>query len=178
MSDPVVIVDYDPNWPQRYEAERERILGAIGQWLVQIEHIGSTSVPGLGAKPIIDIMAAVRSLNDAMQCIEPLHALGYQYHPEFEDVLPERRYFNGGPRDDHYHLHMVEITSGFWERHLLFRDYLRANLETAQEYERLKRDLAERYREDRSAYTDAKTEFITMIEERARAERNRQPAAS
>jgi GrpB-like predicted nucleotidyltransferase (UPF0157 family) len=169
MSVPVIIEGYNPAWPSRYEAERERILRAIGPWVAAIEHIGSTSVPGLGAKPIIDIMAAVRSLDDAMQCVEPLSALGYQYHPEFEDSLPERRYFNRGPRNDRYHLHMVELTGGFWERHLLFRDYLRAHTEAAREYERLKRDLAARYHEDRSAYTDAKAEFVRSIEEKARA---------
>jgi len=171
VSDPVIIVDYDPRWPQRYDAERGQILTAIGPWTAAIEHIGSTSVPGLGAKPIIDIMVAIRSLDDAAHCIEPLRALGYRYHPEFEDTLPERRYFNRGPRDDHYHLHMVEPTSGFWERHLLFRDYLRTHRETAQEYERLKRALAAQYRDDRSGYTDAKTEFITTIEQKARAEK-------
>jgi GrpB-like predicted nucleotidyltransferase (UPF0157 family) len=169
MSEPVIIVDYDPAWLERYEAERARILSAIAPWVAAIEHIGSTSVPGLGAKPIIDIMVAVRSLDDAMQCVEPLGVLGYQYHPEFEDTLPERRYFNRGPRDDRYHLHMVELTSGFWERHLLFRDYLRAHPEAAQEYERLKRDLAARHRDDRGAYTDAKAAFVRSIEEKARA---------
>jgi len=172
MSNPVIIADYDPDWPQRYEAERGRILAAIAPWVAQIEHIGSTSVPGLGAKPIIDIMVAVRSLDDAAHCIEPLRALGYQYHPEFEDTLPERRYFNRGPSDDHYHLHMVELDGGFWQRHLLFRDYLRAHPEAAQEYERLKRALAAQYRDDRSGYTDAKTEFITAIERKARAEKS------
>lgn len=171
MSDPVIIADYSPAWPARYEVEKSQILRAIGPWVAAIEHIGSTSVPGLSAKPIIDIMVAIRILDDAAHCIEPLHALGYQYHPEFEDSLPERRYFNRGPRDDHYHLHMVELTSGFWERHLLFRDYLRTHRETAQDYERLKQALAAQYREDRSGYTDAKTEFITAIERKARADK-------
>ena len=178
MSDPVIIVDYNPDWPARYQAESARIFLAIEPWVAAIEHIGSTSVPGLGAKPIIDIMVGIHSLDDASHCIEPLRALGYQYHPEFEDSLPERRYFNRGPRDDHYHLHMVELDGGFWERHLLFRDYLMSHPETAQEYERLKRELAAQYRDDRSGYTDAKTEFITSIEQKAQADKARRPAAS
>jgi len=171
MAQPVIIVDYDAGWPRRYEEERARILGAIGRWLVAIEHIGSTAVPGLGAKPIIDIMPAIGSLADAPQCVEPLRVIGYEYVPEFESVLPERRYFRKGSPEDHYHLHMVEQTSGFWERHLLFRDTLRARPETAREYERLKRELAARFGSDREGYTDAKTEFIESAIAKARAAR-------
>ena len=178
MSDVVFIADYNPGWPARYTAEKRRIIRAIGPWAVEIEHVGSTSVPGLGAKPIIDILVGIRSLHDAAHCIEPLHGIGYEYVPEFEAIIPERRYFRRGPQDDHYHVHMVELTSGFWERHLLFRDYLRAHPETAQEYERLKRELAAQFGSDRSGYTDAKTEFITAIEEKARTEQRRYPAAS
>ncbi len=168
MSEPVAIVDYDHRWPARYEEERAKILKAIGDKLVLIEHIGSTAVLGLAAKPIIDIMAAVRRLADAEACIGPLQRIGYQYVPEYELELPERRYFHkGSPESRMHHLHIVEITSDFWRRHLLFRDYLRAHLEVAREYEGLKRRLAERHRFDRQAYTEAKTEFVQAVVERA-----------
>ena len=169
MSNQVVIVCYDHRWPTRYEEERAKILKAIRDKLVIVEHIGSTAVPGLAAKPITDIMAAVRRLADAEACIGPLQRIGYQYVPEYELELPERRYFHKGlPESRTHHLHVVEITSDFWRRHLLFRDYLRTHPEVAREYEALKRRLAERYRFDRQAYTEAKTEFIQAVVERAR----------
>lgn len=169
MSRPVAVVGYDPRWPARYEEERAKILKAIGDKLMLVEHIGSTAVLGLAAKPIIDLMAAVRRLADTEACIGPLQRIGYQYVPEYEVELPERRYFHKGSSGSHmHHLHIVEITSDFWRRHLLFRDYLRAHPEVAHEYEGLKRRLAERYRFDRQAYTEAKTEFIQAVVERAR----------
>jgi GrpB-like predicted nucleotidyltransferase (UPF0157 family) len=170
-SDPIIIVDYDPRWPTLYAQERELILKWTGQHLAAIEHIGSTSVPGLGAKPIIDIMAAVRSLSDAASCIEPLARIGYEYVPKHEDVMPERRYFHkGASRGTRLaHLHMVELNSDFWRRHLLFRDFLRAHPSAAEQYYRLKKELALKLGAAREAYTDAKTSFIEDILKRARA---------
>ncbi len=168
MIAPVVIVDYDPQWPILYEEEKGRILEAIGRVIVAIEHVGSTAVPGLGAKPIIDIMVGVGHLADAERCIEPLQAIGYGYVPEHEVSMPQRRYFQKGPPDAHRHLHMVELASEFWQRHLLFRDFLRDHPQVAQEYDRLKRELAARYGSDRAGYTEAKTSFIRSVEARAR----------
>src|SRR3972149_3482523 len=133
----ITIAEYDPRWPSLYEEERARILAAIGEWLADIQHVGSTAVPGLAAKPTIDIMPGIRSLADAIHCIEPLLALGYQYIPDYEVELPERRYFRRPPGEAFrgrgtHHLHMVETTSQFWRRHILFRDYLRAHPETAR----------------------------------------------
>ncbi len=164
MSASVVVVDYDPRWPSQYEEEKDRILGAIGDVTVAIEHIGSTAVPGLGAKPIIDIMVAVSRLGDAERCIEPLQEIGYEYVPEYNDVIPERRYFHKGPPGARtYHLHMVELTSGFWERHLLFRDFLRTHPEEARRYHQLKKELAAKFGSDRDGYTEAKTSFIESV---------------
>ena len=96
MPAPVIIVEYDPRWPTLYEEERERILRAVGDLVVAIEHVGSTAVPNLGGKPIIDIMPAVRRLEDAELCVEPLGGIGYEYVPEYNDIIPERRYFHKG----------------------------------------------------------------------------------
>jgi len=175
LAAPILIADYDPRWPEIYEAEKERILDAIGRWLADIRHVGSTAVPGLAAKPTIDVMPGLRSLDDALPCIAPLGALGYEYRPELESELPERRYFDKPAGSEwrglrKFHLHMVETSSDFWRRHILFRDYLREHPEVAREYESLKRELAARYGADREGYTGAKTAFITSIEERARAE--------
>jgi GrpB-like predicted nucleotidyltransferase (UPF0157 family) len=169
---PIVIADYDPRWPDVYEAERARIVDAIGRWLEGIEHVGSTSVPGLAAKPIIDIMPGLRSLDDALHFVPAMEAIGYQYIPEYEDNLPERRYFVRPPGRGYavtrlFHVHAVETTSRFWRRHQAFRDYLRAHPDACAEYAALKRRLADEYGADREGYTEAKSEFITRIEKLA-----------
>ena len=166
MPDPVIVVDYDPRWPLIYEEERRLILGALGRWVVAIEHIGSTSAPGLAAKPIIDIMVGGRSLDDAERCIAPLASVGYVFKPD--DTMPGRRYFNKGPQSDHRHLHMVEVGGEMWQNQLRFRDYLRAHPETAAAYAALKRELAASFGRDREGYTDAKTEFIQSVLRAAR----------
>lgn len=169
QSDEVVVVEYNPLWPTLFEEEKARILSLINPWVARVEHIGSTAIPGLGAKPIIDIMVGLRSLDDARHCIPVLETIGYEYVPKYEIVMPERRYFRkGSPRSKRtHHLHMVETASEFWERHLLFRDYLREHEETAGDYYELKKALAERFRFDLGAYTDAKTDFIQQVVEQA-----------
>lgn len=169
MSRRVIIVDYDPEWPELFEREKALILGAIGQFIVSVEHVGSTAVPGLAAKPIIDILIGIQRLADAAPCITPLEDIGYEYVPAYETDLPMRRYFRkGSPRT--HHIHMVEINSDFWVRHRLFRDYLRLYPEAAQAYADLKRRLADLHGENREAYTEAKTDFVRGIEARAREE--------
>ncbi len=155
-ADPVVMVEYDPAWPGMFEKEKARILAVGGTKIRTMEHIGSTAVPGLGAKPIIDILAGVMVLTDAEFNIPKLASIRYKYHPEKEDIFPERRYLD----KPSYHLHMVEESSDFWSRHLAFRDHLRKHPETAMRYFDLKRSLAQKYRLDREEYTDAKTDFI------------------
>jgi GrpB-like predicted nucleotidyltransferase (UPF0157 family) len=168
----VEIVDYDPVWVTLYVEERARILGVIGHLDVVVEHIGSTAVVGLGAKPIIDIMVGVDRLCDAQLCLEPLGRLGYVYQPTHEVTLPDRRFFGKGepPEEQHYHLHMVEKGGEFWRRHLAFRDYLRTHPETARQYCELKKKLASEYGSDREGYTEAKTLFIESIVARAMGE--------
>ncbi|WP_338728244.1 GrpB family protein [Haladaptatus sp. DJG-WS-42] len=168
---PIIIAEYDPDWPAQFDAETTDIRDAIGDHIERVEHIGSTAVPNLPAKPIIDMLAGVASLEDAVECIEPLEKLGYEYVPSFEDVMPERRYFRktvGGTRT--HHLHMVETGREFWTRHLAFRNYLREHPAIADEYAALKRDLAEIHRNDIGAYTDGKDEFIHRIEREARTD--------
>ncbi len=172
---PIVIADYDPRWATMYAEESARIQNVIGEWLSGIEHVGSTSVPGLAAKPVVDIMPGLRNLDDAPHIVKPLQKLGYQYFPEHETVMPERRYFALPAGDRHrarrrFHIHAVETTTAFWRRHLAFRDYLRAHPETAEEYAALKRRLAAEYGSNRVGYTEAKTEFITRIESLALTE--------
>jgi GrpB-like predicted nucleotidyltransferase (UPF0157 family) len=168
-ADPIVVVPYDHAWPSLYEEERARIERAIGPWVERIEHVGSTAVPGLAAKPVIDIMVGVKSLDDSAILVERLEGIGYEYVPEFERVLPFRRYFRKMRVERRTHqIHLVERSNTeWWDRHLLFRDSLRADPEIAGEYAHLKYELSERFGEDREAYTDAKTHFISEVVLRA-----------
>lgn len=173
MAQTIVIMDYDPRWPELYEFESRRIRAALGELLVSIEHIGSTSVPGLAAKPRIDIMPGVASENDLDQTIEPMTSLGFRYLDQYEDIMPFRRLFSRDADEDQIavNIHTVTVDSEFWERHLLFRDYLRRNPDVADEYARIKRELAPKFTVT-NEYADAKTGFITSIEALARAERD------
>ncbi len=177
--DDIVIVDYDPQWPEQFAAEAARVRAALGDDLVvAIEHFGSTAIPGLSAKPIIDLLVAVRSLSEAKQRgIPALEALGYAYW--LEDPAPNRMFFvkglpPNGPRS--HHVHVVEPTlfhdPGLGEfmfaDRLLFRDILRADPEEAQRYETLKRELAAEFPDDREAYTNGKTDYIYGVMQKAR----------
>jgi GrpB-like predicted nucleotidyltransferase (UPF0157 family)/predicted RNA-binding protein associated with RNAse of E/G family len=168
----VKIAGYNPKWPVIYAREKDLILSVIAAKVVGIEHVGSTAVPGLGAKPIIDVMVGVQKLSDAKDCVEPLKSVGYDYVPEYEKTIPERRYFRKGPEgipNKHFHLHMVERDGDFWKRHLLFRDYLRCHRDVARKYHRLKKDLSQKYRSNREGYTEAKTSFIESVVAKALA---------
>ena len=169
---PITIEDYDSLWPGIYEGEKERIVRALGDSMVAIEHVGSTAVPRLGAKPIIDIMAAVRELSDIDKCVGPLQIIGYWKDPKFD--LGWSLFLKGPPKlygGAAFHLHLVQHGSDVWERHLLFRDFLRSHPEKAQEYHRLKKELASRYVHDREAYTEAKASFVRSVEELARRQK-------
>ncbi len=157
--EPIQLVPADPDWPARFEVERAGLEDAIGEWVTGgIHHVGSTAVPGLAAKPIIDILAGVRDPEDAQACLEPLAALGYLYAP----YLPEQMHWfcKPDPARRTHHLHLVPVGSRRYRDELAFRDRLRSDPGLAAEYEALKRDLAARHREDREAYTDAKSNFI------------------
>jgi GrpB-like predicted nucleotidyltransferase (UPF0157 family) len=157
----------------KFAKEKANIMSVIGHRIVAIEHIGSTAVQGLCAKPIIDIMVGNRRLVEAKHCIVPLESIDYEYVPEYEASLPERRYFRKGPSEmpnKHFHLHMAEHNSDFWKRHLQFRDYLRTHHDTAQQYCELKKKLAAKHRWNREAYTEAKTEFIESVVRKAAEE--------
>lgn len=168
MSRPAVIVDYDPQWPVLYEEEKTRILRAIGLQTRVVEHIGSTAVPGLCAKPIIDLMAGVHRLTDANKCLQPLRKIDYRDVTPQPDN-PEWYYCLGkGPHSIGYHLHLVKFLSEHWRKHLFFRDFLRTHRNVAGEYCRLKKDLWTKYGTDRPGYTAAKTSFIESVLLRAR----------
>lgn len=159
---PVEIVPYDDNWPVMFAAEQERVARAFGPWLAgTVEHMGSTAVPGLAAKPVIDLLAPVYSLEASREAIPAAAALGYCYAP----YEPEMRHWFCKPSFAHrtHHLHLVPIGSAAWHQPLVFRDYLRSHADAAAEYASIKRELAQRFRSDREAYTQAKRPFIDRI---------------
>jgi GrpB-like predicted nucleotidyltransferase (UPF0157 family) len=164
MSDeaPVHIVPYDARWPSQFDEERKVLLEAIELWLAgPIEHIGSTAIPGLAAKPVVDIMAGVESLDASRNAIARLEHRGYCYYPYRPDV--EHWFCKPSPAFRTHHLHLVPFQSRLWIEQIAFRDYLRARPDVALEYAGLKSRLAERHRFDREAYTDAKGPFVQRI---------------
>jgi GrpB-like predicted nucleotidyltransferase (UPF0157 family) len=173
---PIIIADYDPAWPVMFEQERAILQTAVGSLLITCEHVGSTAVPGLAAKPIIDLLVGVRSLGEAeSHYIEPLEALGYTHIPDYRSWLADELFFRKGiPGPWTHHIHMMQPSSPLWERRLLFRDYLRTHREAAHIYGNLKRSLAKECGDNIAAYRDAKTAFIEemMLKARNDEERN------
>lgn len=171
--EPIVICEYDAEWPRRYAIAATEVRATLAPWIVQIEHIGSTAVPGLPAKPVIDIMIGVRSLAASAEIVPAVETFGYEYVPDFEEVFPFRRYFrrwDGDGRCRTHQIHLVERDNlEWWSRHINFRDWLRAHDDDRDAYAELKRSLAATFRNDRIGYTDAKQEFVRAIEARAAA---------
>jgi GrpB-like predicted nucleotidyltransferase (UPF0157 family) len=161
MNDPITVVPYDAAWPARFRIEGQLIRIALGDLAPHIEHIGSTAVSGLAAKPIIDILVGVGSLADFELHYDRLGIYGYEYIPEYERVLPDRRFFKRVVRGVRtHHVHVVEFNGLYWKRYLKFRDTLRGDARLCAHYAELKRRLAARFRLDRDAYTNGKTGFI------------------
>ncbi len=159
----VTIVDYDPTWPQAFAAARAEILEAVGPYVECVEHVGSTSVVGLAAKPIIDIQVGVKEWHEARVTIKPLGARGWLFRGQ--NGIPRRHYFvkrTAAGRRTH-HLHMLEVSSERWTEMLAFRDYLRAHPSASSEYADLKCTLASRPLPERGEYTEAKAPFIQRI---------------
>jgi GrpB-like predicted nucleotidyltransferase (UPF0157 family) len=158
----VEIVPFDPEWSSRFEAERALLNTMLGPWLSgAIEHIGSTAVPGLAAKPVIDIMACVETLESSRDAISAVKVIGYCYFPYRSEVM--HWFCKPSPVHRTHHLHLVPAGSPLWAERLAFRDYLRSHASVAAEYAELKRQLAERYRFDRERYTDEKAPFVREV---------------
>ncbi len=173
----VAVVSYDPAWPRMFQQERDHLLSCLPNDLVKrIEHFGSTAVPGLAAKPVVDMLVEVADLEATKRRIAPvLEAQGYDYFwrpTAGDDTPPFYAWFikrdASGART--HHIHMVEAHFEHWDR-LLFRDYLIQHPEVAREYADLKMRLSARHDRDRVAYTEAKTDFVTAVTARAKSQR-------
>lgn len=159
------IEPYDPDWASRFESESTRIEAALGDQIVRVDHVGSTAVPGLGAKPVVDIQVSVGSMVPRAAYVESLARLGYRW--ALDPWTDEHEFFS---RDEDgrraFHVHVCRQGSEWEQRHLAFRDWLRNHPEDAAAYERLKRDLVERHPRDTYTYTDEKSVFIREVEAR------------
>jgi GrpB-like predicted nucleotidyltransferase (UPF0157 family) len=163
--DEVLLEKYNPLWPEMYEAEIARVRQVLPPGLVlAAEHFGSTAIPGLLAKPVIDILVAVRSLDEARRlAVAPMETLDYAYWAD--NPRDDRMFFVRGlppaPSRTH-HVHLTELGGAMWSR-LVFRDYLRAHADEAARYAALKIELAARHHTDREAYTEAKTGYVDSV---------------
>ena len=165
----VVLRDHDPAWAEWFVAERALLLDALGDRFLRIEHVGSTSIPKISAKPLVDIGATMASIEEVESLILPLAGAGYLRRADIEATLPPRRFFvkGKGPAGSRFHLHIFDEHNEDFERMLAFRDWMRAHPLEATIYDDLKRDLAARL--TRPEYTRAKAPYIAEILERAAA---------
>ena len=160
----VRIVPYDATWPLEFAAEADRIERACDGLPIRLDHIGSTSIPGLAAKPVIDILAGRPGSVPGERYVAAFKQLGYEHKGAYG--IPGRNYFRRGTPRTH-HVHLFNWSSDAWRDHLLFRDYLRAHPEVVREYETIKRELAAMHLFDKEQYTDAKGPFVRSIVRRA-----------
>jgi GrpB-like predicted nucleotidyltransferase (UPF0157 family) len=165
--DEIEVADHDPRWKGLFLLESKILEGALGRLALEIHHIGSTAVPGLAAKPVIDIMVATNGISEVNGFSNRLAPLGYTNVPQDD---PGRLYFRKGVPRTH-HLHVVKAGSWIYHSYLWFRDYLMDHPATAEEYECLKWVLAKKFKSDRAAYVQGKEHMISMVLERASKER-------
>lgn len=163
MSDASVkVVSYNPDWPAMFLAEQQHLTEVLSSWLCgSIEHVGSTAVPGLAAKPVIDIMVPVESLSASKEAIKALQNVGYCYYPYKADVM--HWFCKPSPEVRTHHLHLIPVGSELWKQRVAFRDHLRNSPQDLKRYAELKLGLAEQYHDDRELYTQAKWPFIKSV---------------
>ncbi len=157
----VLIEEYSPDWPMAYEREREKLETLLRPWVIEFHHVGSTAVPGLAAKPVIDMLGGVRSLEDSKPAIEVLEGAGWCYSPYQPEI--KHWFCKPSPAYRTHHLHLQPVTGQDFADKIAFRNHLRSHPPDAHRYERLKRSLAERFRDDREAYTEAKSGFVAEV---------------
>ncbi len=162
LGEHIEVVEYSAEWPRVFAREAAAILAKCRPLITDVHHIGSTSVPGLAAKPILDILPVAAGTAEALEAVSPMTALGYRYRGE--NGIAGRFYFDRVVEGRTVmHVHVFPAGHPEVRRHLVFRDHLRMNPDVAREYERMKRELAARYGDDRQTYTDSKAAFITGV---------------
>lgn len=160
----VVLIPYCTSWPSKFDAVRAELLYVFAGAPVVVEHIGSTSVPGLAAKPVLDVLLGASSLAEIEQRIAPLANAGYEYRRSYEQHIPARRYFvRAGDGAMRVHLHAFVEGHPVWQGHLHFRDSLRSDSSLREEYQAIKSSLAREFHDNKDAYTAAKASFIQRV---------------
>ncbi|NPD89059.1 MAG: GrpB family protein [Asgard group archaeon] len=163
----VKLKNHDKGWSKLFEKEAKLISSQISDYIVDIQHIGSTAIPNTIAKPIIDIAVAIDDLSNIKQVITLLEEAGFEYRGE--QGIPDRHMFVKGDEESRtHHIHVMVNTSFEWKKHILFRDYLIHHPSEAKQYSELKKKLATEFEFDREKYTDGKEEFILGIIEKAK----------
>lgn len=165
----VWVEDYNDEWPRLFEEERVRILEVVGNIVISIQHVGSTAVPGLCAKPVVDIAVGVKDLETGRGCVDLLTGGGYEF--KGDAGIPGRYFFAKGTPDNRTHYIHVEAVNGLlWRNHILFRDYLRSHPDVVAAYGELKKILATKHGDDREKYALGKKPFIDEIISKASEE--------
>jgi GrpB-like predicted nucleotidyltransferase (UPF0157 family) len=168
----ITVVPYDPRWSDLFQKEADELVAILGEEVMAIHHIGSTAIPGIYAKPIIDVLVEVRDI-ERIDAFNPEMAKR-GYLPRGEFGIRGRRYFIKGTEESRtHHIHVFQTGNPEFERHLAFRDYLRVHPDEAQAYSRLKQDLARRFPRDADSYMDGKNDWIKETERKAKAWKNR-----
>ncbi len=156
----VRLLDAHKTWADEFEREKVLIINAVGDRILDVQHVGSTAIPGVPAKPVLDILVGVEDFDEASVCIEPLEHIGYRYRREYG--IPRRHYFvKGDPRT--HHLHVVERDSAHWAVTIAFRDLLNRDAESAHSYAEAKRSLAATYSRDRATYQREKDKIVERL---------------
>jgi GrpB-like predicted nucleotidyltransferase (UPF0157 family) len=169
QKDIVLLSSHRNEWAKLYKEEEKLLWEAAGSFVIDIQHVGSTSVPGLISKPIIDIAIAVKTLTEGEKCIIPFTNLGYEYKlDKVTDDTVHHFFSKGGYYNRTHHIHLEEWNSKLWHNHILFRDYLRTHNDVINEYAKLKIQLAENFPYDRVSYRSGKNKFIESIIEKAK----------
>ena len=174
----VRVEPYDPAWPVMFAAEKDRLERLLRCWLITpVEHIGSTSVPGLAAKPLIDMIAGVADLPAAREAIGPLAGHGYVHAEHRPGALWFYRPSSGEPEGHTHHLHLTEPGSDLWRERLAFRDSLRSDPALVAKYQQLKQDLSQQFPDDGLSYSAGKREFVAMVLARSGIRLSARPAS-
>ncbi|MBW4656343.1 MAG: GrpB family protein [Kaiparowitsia implicata GSE-PSE-MK54-09C] len=165
--DAIRLSPHNPEWAKEFQQEKQRILHLIEPSVIDIQHIGSTSIPSISAKPIIDILIALVQPGLTANHMTSLQSLGYLYEGQVLNLAEHHFFRKGMPRT--HHIHIADFESDFWHRHILFRDYLRAHIKEAKRYNQLKHELSKKFEFDRKSYTMSKTPLIESILANARS---------
>ena len=160
------VVSYNPNWKDMYKEESEKIKNVLSDIIIDIHHIGSTAIPGIKAKPVIDILVEVKNIEEVDKYNHKMKELGYEAMGEYG--IPKRRFFRRGGVKRTHHIHIFQLGNEEIERHINFKEYLIAHPDKAREYSKLKEKLANKYTYDVENYTNGKSDFIKEIDKKAK----------